>query len=161
MINTACRNVGPDAHDDRRLIRGLYEALLRAQITEPICGYRGTQMLEQEFNVLLNSVNRRIEVHSFLSTTTDKNVAQMYNDSTTIVNGMVRVLYEIHGTYQHNMRLFANISQDSTFADEAEVVFMAGSVFRIDEVHQKEHGVFYIRMTVVGDDEDELHEPNN
>jgi hypothetical protein len=55
-------------------------------------------MLEQEFNVLINSVNRRIIVDSFLSTTTDKNVAQMYSDSTTSVNGMVRVLYEIHGT---------------------------------------------------------------
>jgi hypothetical protein len=59
------------------------------------------------------------------------------------------------------MRPFANISQDSPFADEAEVVFMAGSVFRIDKVHQKEDGVFYIRMTVVGDDEDKLDEPNN
>jgi hypothetical protein len=161
MINTACRNFSPGEHSARLLIREMYDALREEQITTHIRVYRGELMEKQKFEVLLNSVNRRIVINSFLSTTMDRTVALMFVGHQASVNGLVSVLYEIEGTYQQNMRPFADISQRSWFPDEKEILFMAGSVFQIDKVLQNADGVFTINMTVSGGNEDELHDLNN
>jgi len=139
----------------------MYDALRKEQITAHIRVYRGELMGKQKLEALHNSVNRRIVINSFLSTTMDRTVALMFVDHQASVNGLVSVLYEIEGTYQQNMRPFADISQLSLFPGESEILFMAGSVFRINEVRKDPDGIFTIRMTVSGDNEDELHDLNN
>jgi hypothetical protein len=88
-------------------------------------------------------------------------MALMFIGTQTSVNGMVSVLYVIDCTYQQNMRPFADISQSSLFPDEREILFMAGSVFRIDNVLLNADVVFTIHMTVSGGNDDELHDLNN
>jgi hypothetical protein len=85
----------------------------------------------------------------------------MFVDPQASINGMGSVLYEIEDTYQQNMRLFADISQSSSFPDGSEILFMTGFVFRIDEVRVDPNGIFTIYMTVYGDDGGELHDLDN
>ncbi|CAF1340036.1 unnamed protein product, partial [Rotaria sordida] len=52
---------------------------------------------------------------------------------------------------------FADITEYSEYKDEAEVLFMLGSIFRLDSVNRSKHGqVWIIQMTLCNDDEHDL-----
>ncbi|CAF3895430.1 unnamed protein product, partial [Rotaria sp. Silwood1] len=78
-------------------------------------------------------------MNSFISTSRDRLVATGFAASSIDPNNVRyrSVLFEINvNTTRYDFYPFAEGSQDSQFSDENEVLFMAGSIFRIVNVQK-------------------------
>ena len=54
------------------------------------------------------------------------------------------------------MKPFANISACSNFVGESEVLFMLGSIFRLNDIQRDDNGVLIIRMALCGDEDNDV-----
>ncbi|CAF0805933.1 unnamed protein product [Adineta steineri] len=68
-----------------------------------------------------------------------------------------RVLFEINADPTIvTTKPFANISKHSYFPDESEVLFMIGSIFRLNYINRNDDQIWIIKMTLCNDDEHDL-----
>ncbi|UJR16842.1 hypothetical protein I4U23_003741 [Adineta vaga] len=102
-------------------------------------------------------------MNSFLSTSPNKKQAKVFTMTKTInKESEVRVLFEIDAdTNRQDIRPFANIQEFSHFPMEEEVLFMAGSVFRLENIHMEENKeivIYVIKLTLCGDNDNQLRD---
>ena len=144
----------------RFFIRHIYKKLIRDRCRSRMQVYRGQLMSTDELNTLQHSIGELISINSFLSTTTDREIARSFLGNQSPADDLHRVLFEIDANPvvlgDRTMRPFADISQYSNFANESEVLFMLGSIFRLDGIQDDDDGVSIIRMTLCGDDDNDL-----
>ncbi|CAF4208541.1 unnamed protein product [Adineta steineri] len=68
-----------------------------------------------------------------------------------------RVLFEIDADPKIvTTKPFANISKHSYFPDESEVLFMIGSIFRLNNINRNDDQIWIIKMTLCNDDVHDL-----
>ncbi|CAF1136990.1 unnamed protein product [Adineta steineri] len=120
-------------------------------VNENMTCYRGQLMSRDEIDLLRRSVGSIISMKTFFSTTLNKQNALIrvdVPDHNSSVNNIEPVFFEI--TIQCNklyMREpFANISAESSFPDEQEILFSIGSLFRINEVLNEEGKFWKINL---------------
>lgn len=118
----------------RFLIKDIYEQLKFEQEKQKknddtMVFYRGQGITRDELNKIKSSINEFISMRSFLSTTTNLNVAISFIGN----NSEEKVLFEIHAKHS-SLTPFASISHLSYFQEENEVLFMLGCIFRIENI---------------------------
>ncbi|CAF1167181.1 unnamed protein product [Adineta steineri] len=121
--------------------------------------YRSQLISIDELNYLKNSVGQYVSVNSFLSTSFQKDIANFYvGDTNHRWVGLEKVLFEIDADPKVvTTKPFANISQFSDFSNELEVLFMLGSIFRLNSViRDDENEIWIINMCLCSDDEHDL-----
>ncbi|CAF3808194.1 unnamed protein product [Adineta steineri] len=121
--------------------------------------YRSQLMSIDELNYLKNSVGQYVSVNSFLSTSFQKEIANFYlGDTSHRWIGLEKVLFEIDADPTVvTTKPFADISQFSDFSDELEVLFMLGSIFRLNSIiRDDENQIWIIQMCLCSDDEHNL-----
>ncbi|CAF3605598.1 unnamed protein product [Rotaria socialis] len=104
--------------------------------------YRGQLMSNTELERIQSSTSSYISMNSFLSTTVDRDLALFLIESAAtsvsapVENALKPVLFdiEIDPSSSRNVKPFADISSQSYFQTEKEVLFMIGSVFKIEKV---------------------------
>ena len=80
----------------------------------------------------------------------------MLGDGDDIVD-WERVLFEIDADPQINKtKPFADISQLSYFPNENEILFIAGTIFRIEKIFRDENQLWIVEMTLCSDDDNHL-----
>jgi tetratricopeptide (TPR) repeat protein len=139
IINQALRRQDIDLlYKCRLFIRDLSQALteLRQDLPAGLRVYRGTVLSRESFDKLKHIVRQRTFVSTFgyLSTTKNLEIAKMFasnQKSGTSENG-VSVMFEIDIDNDTNV-IAADISQNSEFPDEEEVLFDIDSIFEILE----------------------------
>jgi hypothetical protein len=68
-----------------------------------------------------------------------------------------RVLFEIDAfPYLNSKKPFANISLQSKFRNECEVLFTPGSIFRLENIYLNDDQLWIIHLTSCHDDEHHL-----
>ncbi|CAF4072283.1 unnamed protein product, partial [Rotaria sordida] len=144
----------------RFFIRDIHRALTQLkenQITYPIRVYRGQLLANDELATLVGSVGKIISINSFFSTSLNRDyVVFILGDADPNENSLKRVLFEIDaGSDIQNSKPFAEISERSFFNDEQEVLFMAGSIFRLTEVEEVD-GLWIIRLVLCKEEENDL-----
>ncbi|CAF1057857.1 unnamed protein product [Adineta ricciae] len=141
----------------RRYINDLREALFKIQSTIPLKVYRSQLMSKSELDCLLNQVDKYICINSFFSTSLERYIASFRMGHGDPQNDLVKVLFEIDA-YPNlkNETPFANISSDSKFDNEIEVLFTVGSIFRLNAINCNEDHVYTIKMTLCSTEEHEL-----
>jgi tetratricopeptide (TPR) repeat protein len=96
-------------------------------------------------------------MNSFLSTSSKRPVALFYMGDKTQRIDLELVLFEIEADPQVvTTKPFADISMYSCFDEEAEVLFMLGSIFRLNKITQGDDQIWIIKMTLWSDDEHNL-----
>lgn len=157
FLNQICRNGDIDKFILMRiLIRDINNQLKEEQkkFTEPfITVYRGQAMKLTELEYLQKHIGHFISMNSFLSTSKDRNTALMYAESIDKTDSSLKsVLFEMDcETSRADMKPFADISHLSCFHDEEEILFMLGSVFRVQSVQQNTtNDLWTIKMTLSG-----------
>ena len=117
----------------------------------PMRVYRGQFMSHDELNVVRKSTGQFISTNSFLSTSIDMREALSFLDPSP--EECQRVLFVIDADPRiEGVKPFANIAAHSYFTDEQEVLFLLGSIFRIDGIHYAaEDRVWLIEMTLCSD----------
>ena len=142
----------------RFFIRHLQQQLAQSQCSSPVHVYRGQLMSNDELEGLRNSNGRLIAMNSFFSTSLNRQLALSFCQNSASANDLQRVLFVIDADpHVVKGKPFANIASFSEFAGEGEVLFMLGSIFRINEVQQsKDREYWTVRLTLSSDDDHDL-----
>lgn len=153
----------------RFFIVDLHQQLCKLCSTQnigPLTVYRGQTFSRQEFNSI--SFGNLISMNSFLSTSTDPEVALMYTESNPGITGKTQDLsffksdndhesvfleIEVNNTITTKRKPFANISEYSCMQHEKEVLFSIGSLFRVISVDQLFGGKHHVKLELVGEDD--------
>ncbi|CAF1393080.1 unnamed protein product [Rotaria magnacalcarata] len=154
----------------RNIIRNVYEQLRANQFKNRAVVYRGQMMSEIEMKTLRKSIGNIISLNSFLSTSLNRRVAETFLRQSVVscssddhvgvifeIEADPRVICDVNGD---NRRPFAQIDELSYYGDEAEILFMVGSIFRLGSIRQDDSlgdmRIWTIRMRLCRDDENDL-----
>lgn len=137
----------------RFFIRDLYKQLCTHRCPAIIRVYRGQLMVNDELQILKNSVGKYISINSFFSTSFNRNLALHFSQE---LDEYERVIFEIEADpCLTDEKPFADISHHSCFPDESEVLFMLGSIFQLISIEQTEDQIWIIHMALCsGNDHD-------
>ena len=92
--------------------------------------YRGSVLQPPELHTFLNSMGAFCSFNSFLSTTRDMAVAEVYASCPASNAALVPVVFRIR-VLPSSEAVFADVSEFSRFKDEEEVLFDLNTVFRL------------------------------
>ena len=145
----------------REYISDLQRQLQYAQIERSLRVYRSQIMSNNELDDLRQHIGQFISIRSFFSTSKDRETALFFLGSTNSLNNsqLKGVLFEIDADPQMvTTKPFADISKYSHFVNESEVLFMIGSIFRLQSINYSDDHVWIIEMRLCSDDESDLQE---
>jgi tetratricopeptide (TPR) repeat protein len=141
----------------RAFISDIHRQLQRYQAKRPIRVYRSQMISSVELKTLKECLGQLISVNSFFSTSTDYEKALSFLSMSDASCDLERVLFEIDADPQKvTTKPFADVSAHSDFTDESEVLFMLGSIFRLNSINRGDNEVWIIRMALCSDDENDL-----
>ena len=137
-LNSALRTLDICAlYSMRVFLKDLHLQIVRLhtikQITQSLKLYRGLVISTEEFEKMKQKIGKLLSFSSFLSTSTNINVALMFSDSSSLDEAAI--LFEI--TIDPSMSTsvaFSSIQELSQYADEAEHLFTMGSIFRLESI---------------------------
>lgn len=150
----------------RFFIYDLFHALIaHKEFSEPVIKvYRGQALDIGELNNLIDNQGKFISMNSLLSTSGDQGVARFFAESSIDPTDtrLRAVLFEIEAdTLRTDSKPFADITKSSYYRDkEDEVLFMAGSIFRIIDVRKtsEKDSIWLVKMVLCGEDDDQLNQ---
>lgn len=141
----------------RSFISDIYRQLQYHQYKDHVQVYRSQLMSKHELATLQQYRGQFVSMNSFLSTSNKRPIALFYMGDKTQLIDLERVLFEINADPSvATTKPFADISSYSCFADESEVLFMLGSIFRLDNITRDDDQVWIIQMTLCSDDDHDL-----
>ena len=130
----------------RFVIQDLWEQLKKYQYTFQATVYRGQYISKDELEELKRSKGQLISTNSFLSTTFDHQLALSFIPEHI---DLERVLFQIDANPQlDGIKPFAKVDSFSCFPRETEVLFMLGSIFRLDNIDCNQDRVWTVRLTL-------------
>jgi hypothetical protein len=105
---------------------------------ERIYVYRGRPMSTSEFNRFQDSIGDLVVTKSFLSTTTEYDVARMYSGGYSQVPGITPAILKMKINKQRNeSKPFAYIREESSVPHDDEILLPIGMVFRLTELNSR------------------------
>ncbi|CAF2035287.1 unnamed protein product [Rotaria magnacalcarata] len=127
------------------------------QSKNPLKVYRGQLLSKSELNHLQRCAGKLISVNSFFSTSLNKTTGQIFNNNSG-TQDLERIIFEIDADPKMaTTKPFANITNISFFSNESEVLFMLGSIFRLqDNPFNQDGRVWNIKMTLCSEHEHDL-----
>ncbi|CAF1117100.1 unnamed protein product [Rotaria sp. Silwood1] len=126
---------GSFIRDLNKQLRKEHKLFINQQNTSNIKVYRGQFISKDEVNRLKSSQQGLISMNSFLSTSTNRNKALEFATSRSPPNDeLTSILLEIDVNLNYLSKPYADIKRLSAFPEEEEILFMVGSVFRIDDI---------------------------
>ncbi|CAF4600896.1 unnamed protein product, partial [Rotaria sp. Silwood2] len=142
----------------RKFIRDIYRQLKRDQAQHRLRVYRSQRISSDELITLRQCRDQFISVNSFFSTSTNKQKALSFLKISDGADNAESLLFEIDADPKMvTTKPFADVSAYSDYKDESEVLFMLGSIFRLNSVERnKNDQVWNIQMTLWNDDEHDL-----
>lgn len=138
----------------RGFIADIQQQLQKHQCNQMLKVFRGQMMSKEELERLKQSIGKLISINSFFSTTT--NHAKVFSFLNSSL-GLERILFEINADPKMaTAKPFANISMYSDYPGESEVLFMIGSIFRVESIRSNDTKIWIIRMSLCSDEEHDL-----
>ncbi|CAF1126603.1 unnamed protein product [Rotaria sp. Silwood1] len=142
----------------RSFISDIYHQLKTNQVTHNLKVYRCQMMSSNELQTLKQSIGQFISVNSFLSTSTDCETALSFINVRYGKDNLEPVLFEINADPKiTTTKPFADISKYSEFNQESEVLFMLGSIFRLNSINRSsDNQPWILKMTFCSENEHDL-----
>ena len=163
LLNKALRYQNIDfLYQYRFLIRDLFNQLnARKDLSQSSFHlYRGQTMFDEEFQRISRNTRQFLRINSFFSTSKDKQIALGFAMSSINENDPHQraVLFDIEtNTKIGDTRPYADISHLSQHYHEAEVLFMCGTVFQLQNVtYDSENNIWLVVLKLCSEDEYEL-----
>ena len=146
-----------DLHND---ITALHSKQINEHGHLPSCTvYRGQGLSQTDFDQLVNTTGGLMAFNNFLSTSSERDVALQFAESSQANPDHIGVLFEITIDTSINSYPFANIKNVSYFEQEEEFLFAMHSVFRIGQVQSidESHGIWRVELTLTSDNDPQLN----
>lgn len=120
--------------------------------------YRGQTISAEELQLIKENVGHLISLNSFISATSESEVAMGFSMSGDPSGKHIVFHIKVDKSVK-NSKPFADISAISQFTHEREVLFMAGSIFEIKNIHFNESfGMWIIELNLCDDNVYELND---
>lgn len=97
--------------------------------------------MSNEVDLLENSIGEIVSTNAFLSTILNRQVANMFLESVDRSNQQSRVLFIIDADPS-----LQQTENRKPLPDESEVLFMAGSVFRLKKIYRDPNGIRIVEL---------------
>ncbi|UJR12274.1 hypothetical protein I4U23_016451 [Adineta vaga] len=126
--------------------------------------YRGQVLDIDELNDIINNQGKFFSMNSLLSTSRNRSIAHLFAESAIDPDNHRHraVLFELEAdTNRVDTKPFADVTDISYFRDgEDEVLFMAGSIFRIIDVQKgsEDDPVWTVKLVLCGEEDNQLNE---
>ncbi|CAF3739608.1 unnamed protein product [Rotaria sp. Silwood1] len=142
----------------RSFIFDIQRQLKYHQTKYPLRVYRGQMISSDELESLKQCRGQFISVNSFFSTSMDDEQARAFLNVPDAADNLEPVLFEIIADPKvATTKPFADISPYSEFPGESEILFMLGSIFRLDKIYySNDNQVWIVRMTLCSEKEHDL-----
>ncbi|CAF4319511.1 unnamed protein product, partial [Rotaria sp. Silwood2] len=128
-------------------------------ISKPIHVYRGQVIAKEEFEQMQNSIGGFISINSFFSTSRNELRARRFAIQSSVTEKLRRILFKIEIDPRLPTKPFADIEGISYYPREQEILFMLGSIFRINDIESDEKNkLSIINMSLCSEDDFELKE---
>jgi hypothetical protein len=120
--------------------------------------YRGQGLTKEDFKKILKTKGGLISFNSFLSTSPNSHVSQLFIPSNQQNPDIVGILFIMKIDPSKSSAPFASISHISQFEEEDEVLFSMHTVFRIDEIKPigENQCLFQVELTLTNDNDKDL-----
>lgn len=116
--------------------------------------YRGQGMLNDEFNKMHNNIGGLLAFNSFLSTTTNLNVAIKFARKRTDQPNKTSVLFYIELDPSLTSIPFASVNDLSYYKKkEEEILFSMHTIFRIIDVKENTEHIWEVKLKSIGDND--------
>ncbi|CAF1436120.1 unnamed protein product, partial [Rotaria sordida] len=144
----------------RTYIFDIQRQLKTHQAKKPLRVYRGQVISIDELKTLQNSCGQFISVNSFFSTSTNDERARSFLNAPNTPENLEKVLFDIVANPKAaTTKPFADIRTLSEFPGESEILFMIGSIFRLNSVNRSaKDQIWIIEMTLCSENEHDLQE---
>ncbi|CAF3330304.1 unnamed protein product, partial [Rotaria socialis] len=158
ILNKALR--GEDIHMMfllRAFISDIGLQLKKYQAKQHLRAYRSQMISNDELETFKKSCGLFMSPNSFFSSTLSRHIALSFLRPTNNTTDLQSVLFEIDADPKIvTTKPFADISKHSNFSDESEVLFMTGSIFRLNSISRSsDDQVWIIQMTLCNENDDE------
>ncbi|CAF1155544.1 unnamed protein product [Adineta steineri] len=142
----------------RKYIADIQYQLKSHQAKKRLRVYRCQMISNNELETLKQNCGKFISINSFLSTSFNEQQALAFLNDSDGTENLEAILFQIDADPKMAItKPFADITEFSELKGEAEVLFMLGSIFRLDSVkHRKNDKVWIIEMTLCNDEEHDL-----
>jgi hypothetical protein len=142
----------------RAYIADIQKQLKTHQVKGSLRVYRGQLISKDELKTLQNSCGQFISINSFFSTSTEDEQARLFLNVPSIPENLEPAIFEIIADSKAAAtKPFADIRSLSEFSGESEVLFMIGSIFRLNSINRSSDGKpWIIRMTLCSENDSEL-----
>ncbi|CAF3711166.1 unnamed protein product [Adineta steineri] len=132
----------------RFFLHDVQDQLKRNRCVSPIRVYRGQFLSNDELQTLNNSIGGLISMNSFLLAHSNRQKALKHLTESDELRG---ILFEIDADPRlDGIKPFGYTGQDD------EILFMVGSIFRINDIHRQHDGLSIIRITLCSDNDPQL-----
>jgi hypothetical protein len=111
-------------------------------------------MPRDDFEDIKVKVGGFMSIKSLLSTSQNRNVALMFSGSSSTDTSSV--LLEINIDIEKCKTPFADVTMESQFDQEQEILFTLGAIFRIQSVQQNHDGLWIVKLSLTGEEDQEL-----
>ena len=148
-------------NDLRRQIQQLHKDQLRNRIPHnSFQVFRGQGMSNADFEQMIRKKGGLLAFNSFLSTSRDRELAQLLAESNTSNPDLKGILFVMTIDPSKPTALFAFIKEFSHFSDEDGVLFDMQAVFRIDDIKPMTTNsrLFQVELTLTSDKDKDLHQ---
>lgn len=144
----------------RTFISDIFYQLKKYQATNMLRVYRAQMISKEEFENLKKCSGQLISINSFFSTSLNKQDALSFLDPSTVTENLIPILFTIDADPDKaSSKPFADISQYSYYPEEKEILFMLGSIFRLESVQWNDKDTAWIiHMTLYDDNKHKLAE---
>ena len=167
MLNRALRLLESDIivkmgffiRDLHRQIEQLHYEQTRQYSGRRFVVYRGQGLSTADLHTLKNTQGGLLSFNSFVSTSTDRDIAQFRAESCSQATDEVGILFVMTLDPTLASTPFADVEEHSYFDDsEGERLFSMHSVFRVDTVNglDSNERLFEVQLTLTADDDSQL-----
>lgn len=162
-LNRALRTLDVDAfirmgfflHDLNQQIKRSYEEQSNRSI--PTTVYRGQEMNKEDFEKLRQCPNGLLSFNNFVSTSANRNVAEMYLPNPAQDPTIIAVIFQIEIDRTIRSAPYMLLNEEQTnFADEEEILFSMHSVFRVIQTIEMKKDLWQVSLKLTNDKDEDL-----
>lgn len=142
----------------RFFLQDIYRQIISMKCLKPIRVFRSQLIKQKDFQILQNSIGKLLSLNSFFLTNLNrKQSISFLKESTTITDEFRQILFEIDADPKLNgIKSFSNITSQSYFVGEQQILFMPGTIFRLNNIKQENPKLFLIEMKLASSFEEEF-----
>jgi tetratricopeptide (TPR) repeat protein len=119
--------------------------------------YRGQGILNVEFTKISRSKGVLLSFNNFLSTSTDRAVANMFAESALENSDLTGILFRMEIDPSISSTPFASTDSIGYYSNEEdEILFSMHTIFRIGEIEQIDDRLWEVHLTLTSDNDEQL-----